>query len=36
MHAWEVTGVPPVQPVGDEVSTVRVCVLFDWQAPNAV
>jgi hypothetical protein len=28
----ESTGVPPVQPVGDEVATVRVCVLFDWQA----
>jgi hypothetical protein len=35
MQAWVRTGEPPVQPVGDEVSTVRVCVLFDWQAPNA-
>jgi len=24
-----VAGVPPVQPVGEAVSTVRVCVLFD-------
>ena len=30
-----VTGLPPVQPDGDEVSTVRVCVLFDWQEPHA-
>ena len=29
------TGVPPVQPVGDEVSTVLLCVLLDWQAPQA-
>jgi hypothetical protein len=30
----ETTGEPPVQPVGDEVSTERVCVLFGWQAPQ--
>jgi hypothetical protein len=35
VHDCEVTGVPPVQPVGDEVSTVRVWVLFDWQVPQA-
>jgi hypothetical protein len=35
VQAWERTGVPPVQPDGDEVSTVRVWVLFDWQAPQA-
>ena len=29
------TGVPPVQPVGDDVATVLVWVLFDWQAPQA-
>jgi len=29
------TGVPPVQPAGDDVSTVRVCVLLDWQVPQA-
>ncbi len=36
MQAWESTGVPPVQPAGEEVSTVLVCVLFDWQAPQAL
>lgn len=35
VHAWERTGVPPVHPVGDEVATVRVWVLFDWHAPQA-
>ena len=23
---------PPVQPLGDDEVTVRVCVLFDWHA----
>jgi hypothetical protein len=31
----DVTGEPPVQPEGEEVSTVRVCVLFGWQAAQA-
>ena len=31
---WERTGVPPVQPEGEEVATVRVWVPFDWQAPQ--
>ena len=35
MQAWVVTGVPPVQPEGDEVATVRVCVPSAWQAPHA-
>ena len=35
MHAWVVTGEPPVQPAGEDEATVRVCVLFDWQAPHA-
>jgi hypothetical protein len=35
VQACERTGVPPVQPAGDDVATVRVCVLFDWQAPQA-
>ena len=35
MQACEVTGDPPVQPVGDDVATVLVWVLFDWQAPQA-
>jgi hypothetical protein len=34
MHDCESTGVPPVQPAGDDVSTVRVCVLFDWHVPH--
>ncbi len=34
MQAWVVDGEPPVQPEGEDVSTVRVCVLFDWQAPH--
>jgi hypothetical protein len=29
------TGDPPVQPEGDDVSTVRVCVPLDWQVPQA-
>jgi hypothetical protein len=29
------TGVPPVQPAGDDVTTVLVWVLLDWQAPQA-
>jgi hypothetical protein len=33
VQAWLSTGAPPVQPAGDEVSTVRVWVLFDWQTP---
>ena len=35
MQACERTGVPPVQPAGDEDTTVRVCVLSAWQAPHA-
>ena len=35
VQACERTGVPPVQPAGDEETTVRVCVLFVWQAPHA-
>jgi hypothetical protein len=35
VQACEVTGVPPVQPAGDRVATVRVWVLFGWQAPQA-
>ena len=35
MQACVVTGEPPVQPDGDELATVRVCWLFDWQAPHA-
>ena len=30
------TGDPPVQPAGDDVATVLVCVLLDWQAPQAL
>jgi hypothetical protein len=30
------TGVPPVQPVGDDVATVLVCVPLDWHVPQAV
>ena len=29
------TGDPPVQPAGDDVTTVLVWVLLDWQAPQA-
>jgi hypothetical protein len=32
-QACVVTGAPPVQPAGVEVTTVRVCVLLGWQAP---
>jgi len=35
VHACDTTGVPPVQPAGDDVSTVLVWVLFDWHAPHA-
>ena len=35
MHACDRTGVPPVQPAGDAVSSVLVCVLSDWQVPQA-
>ncbi len=35
MQAWERTGVPG-QPLGEELATVRVCVPFDWQAPQAL
>ena len=35
MQACDRTGVPPVQPAGDDVATVLVCVLLDWQAPQA-
>jgi hypothetical protein len=31
---WDRTGVPPVQLAGDDVTTVRVCVLSDWQVPQ--
>jgi len=31
----DTTGVPPVQPEGDDVDTVLVCVLLDWQVPQA-
>jgi hypothetical protein len=31
----DTTGVPPVQPVGDDVATVLVWVLLDWQVPQA-
>jgi hypothetical protein len=34
VQACVVTGVP-LQPLGDEAVTVRVWVLFDWQAPQA-
>jgi hypothetical protein len=33
---WLRTGVPPVQPAGDDADTVRVCVPFDWHAPHAL
>ena len=36
MQDCERTGEPPVQLVGDEVATVRVWVLFDWQAPQGL
>jgi hypothetical protein len=32
---WDRTGVPPVQPAGDDVATVLVWVLLDWQVPQA-
>ncbi len=32
---WLRTGVP-VQPLGVELTTVRVWVLFDWHAPQAL
>jgi hypothetical protein len=35
VQACVVTGVPPVQPDGEDVATVRVCVPFDWQVPHA-
>jgi hypothetical protein len=35
VQACERTGVPPVQPDGEDAATVRVCVPFDWQAPHA-
>ena len=35
MHDCDRTGAPPVQPEGDDVSTVLVCVLLDWQVPQA-
>ncbi len=35
MQDWLSTGVP-VQPVGVELTTVRVWVSFDWQAPQAL
>jgi hypothetical protein len=31
---WDRSGVPPVQPAGDDVTTVRVCVPLDWHAPQ--
>jgi len=30
-HDCVVTGLPPVQPEGDDAVTVRDCVLLDWQ-----
>jgi hypothetical protein len=35
VQACDSTGVPPVQPVGDDAVTVLVCVPFDWQVPQA-
>jgi hypothetical protein len=35
VHDWLVTGLPPVQPGGDALVTVRVCVPFDSHAPHA-
>jgi hypothetical protein len=35
VHAWDRTGLPPVQPAGEEVSCVRVWVPSGWQAPHA-
>ena len=35
VQLWVTTGLPPVQPDGDEETTVRVCVPFAWQAPHA-
>ena len=35
MQACERTGVPPVQPAGDDVATVLVWVPSDWQVPQA-
>ena len=35
MQACDRTGAPPVQPVGDDESTVRVCVLSAWHEPHA-
>ena len=34
MQAWDVTGLPPVQPDGEDMSTVRDCVPLGWQAPH--
>jgi hypothetical protein len=34
MQDCDRTGVPPVQPAGDDDATVLVCVLSDWQAPQ--
>jgi len=33
---WDRTGVPPVQPAGDDVATVLVWVLLDWHALQAL
>jgi hypothetical protein len=35
VQACDRTGVPPVQPDGEDVDTVLVCVLLDWQVPQA-
>ena len=35
MQVCDRTGVPPVQPVGDDEATVLVCVPLDWQVPQA-
>jgi hypothetical protein len=35
VHACERTGEPPVQPLGDDVATVRIWVPSGWQAPQA-
>jgi hypothetical protein len=35
VQLWVRTGAPPVQPDGDELATVRVCVPLDEQVPQA-
>ena len=36
MQDCDTTGVPPVQPAGDDDATVLVCVPSDWHVPQAV